>query len=128
MVVGIGTDILKINSLNTDNLKENDPFLLANYTTLEIRAAQERENSLYYYATRFAGKEAVFKALNRTSHKVRFCDIEILNMESGQPCVTLYGALLKEAREAGIEKVLISLSYDCDYAIAYATAIGRIQA
>jgi len=125
MVVGIGIDILKIGNLNTDNLKENDPFLLANYTSLEIRAAGDRENPLYYYATRFAGKEAVFKALNSASHKIRFHDIEILNMESGQPYVTLYGALLKEARKVGIQKVLISLSYDCDYAIAYATAIGR---
>jgi len=125
VVRGIGTDILKMDHLVAEYLKPEDPFARKTYTEEELRQAALRENPLCYFATRFAGKEAVFKALNRSAENVSLNEIEILNWDSGQPYVNLHGKIEEDARKAGIEKVLISLSYDTEYAIAYAIAIGE---
>lgn len=125
MLVGIGTDILNMSHLHEEYLKPSDPFLQKTYTKREVDEAQLRDVPLYYFATRFAGKEAVFKALNRDSAQVKLNEIEILNKTSGQPYVILHGKLKKDAEEAGIKRVLISLSYDTGQVVAYAAAIGR---
>jgi len=122
MVLGVGVDILKIDKLNIDYLSNNDPFVCKVYTPKEQEQAMLREDPLNYFATRFAGKEAVYKALNWNGEYITFLDIEILNHENGQPYVTLDGKVKEYANKLGISEVLISLSYDTEYAIAYAIA------
>lgn len=124
MVLGIGVDILKLVALKADFLKEGDPFLRKVYTKREQEEALLRDDPVYYYGTRFAGKEAVYKALNWNGEHVEFCEIEILNQENGRPYVTLWGKVKKYADKKGIKEVLLSLSYDTDYAIAYALSNG----
>ena len=97
-------------------------FLVKTFSKREIAEANSRINLLVYYATRFAGKEAVYKTLNWDGAHFGFSDIEILNRENGQPYVTLYGKPEKFAKDNGIERISISLSYDDEYAIAYAIA------
>ena len=124
MLLGIGTDIFKISHLRREYLQLSDPFVRQTYTKQEVEEAGRRDVPLYYFATRFAGKEAVFKALNRDAEKVKLNEIEILNHASGQPFVILHGKLKEDAENAGIETILISLSYDTEYAVAYAAAVG----
>lgn len=124
MLIGIGTDIFKMSHLHMEYLKLSDPFVQQTYTKREMEEAMLRDVPLYYFATRFAGKEAVFKALNRDAAKVKLKEIEILNQASGQPFVRLHGKLKEDAQKAGIRQVMISLSYDTDYAVAYAAAVG----
>lgn len=121
-MLGIGTDILKISNLGVNSLEPNDSFVLKTYTPAEVEQALQREVPLFYYATRFAGKEAVFKALNLSTEYFRLSEIEILNNENGQPYVTLRGALAQLAAQQGVQKVAVSLSYDTDYAVASALA------
>jgi phosphopantetheine--protein transferase-like protein len=78
---------------------------------------------LYSYATRFAGKEAVFKALHINGEDIRLNEIEILELENGQPFITLHGKAERISKERGISQIHISLSYDTDYAIAYAACV-----
>lgn len=125
MIKGIGTDILEIRKLSPVLEQENyltDSFIRKTYTDKEIALAESRAIPLYCYATRFAGKEAVFKALTQTGEDLRLCEIEILSDEARKPFVTLHGnaALLAQKRE--IRTVLISLSYEDNYAVAYALA------
>lgn len=122
MIMGIGTDILYIKNLNPASLLPGDAFLRATYTPAEQEAAAKREVPLWYYATRFAGKEAIFKCLGAHPNGARLSDIEILNDEIGAPHVTLHGALAAHAQQKGIYSVHISLSYDTDYAQAFAVA------
>lgn len=123
MVTGIGTDILKISRLTPETLQEGDPFFKMTYTASEAKQARARANPLYYYATRFAGKEAVFKALRLCPDGIRLNEIEILSREDGSPAVTLHGRLKGLAQKKGIDHILLSLSYDTDYAVAYAMAV-----
>jgi len=125
MIKGIGTDILSIDKLHyifqkTDYL--TDSFVTKTYTEAEIKLAEERDLPLYCYATRFAGKEAVFKALTATGEDLRLNEIEILSDKFGKPYVVLHGNALLIAQKKEISQILISLSYEHDYAIAYAIA------
>lgn len=122
MILGVGVDILKMDQLKMDHLSNHDPFLRKVYTEQEQEQARLREHPFHYFATRFAGKEAVYKALNWNGAYITFLDIEILNHENGQPYVSLKGIVKEYAEKSGIREILISLSYDAEYAIAYAVA------
>lgn len=125
MIVQIGTDIVEIEKLKYSVTKEppaSDPFIRRTFTAEEIRLALARPVPLYFFATRFAGKEAVFKALNITGEDVRLSDIEILSEENGRPYVKLSGSANEVARRLGVNTVHLSLSYEDKYAVAFAVA------
>lgn len=125
MILGIGVDILKISNLQHLINNPSDPFFLKTYTKKELELIKSRPNPIYSYATRFAGKEAVFKTLSHDGKGIRLNEIEILENQIGQPCVILHGHAKAFADLKNISSILISLSYDSDYAIAYATALGK---
>jgi len=122
MLIGIGTDILKIDHISSMVGDLTDPFVTKTFTENEIALITSRPVTANSFATRFAGKEAVFKALGIGGNDIRLNEIEILELENGQPFVTLLGNAKAIADQKGIHTILISLSYDTDYAIAYATA------
>ena len=125
MIKGIGTDILAIDKLKpvfSQEEYQKDSFVRKTYTPSEIEQAEERPIPLYFYATRFAGKEAVFKALTVTGEDLRLNEIEILSDETGRPHVTLHGNALLLAQKKEISQILISLSYEDHTAIAFAVA------
>ena len=121
MIHGIGTDILHIDRIRP--LYEKDPedaFFQSVFTTEERRLIAGRPAPLYGYATRFAGKEAVFKALQIGSDEIRLNEIEILEDSRGIPKVILHGHAKELAARLQIGQIHLSLSYEADYAIAYA--------
>lgn len=122
MALGVGIDILKIERIRSTVEDADDPFLIKIFTNREREEALGRDQPYLYYATRFAGKEAVFKSLSLNPNHVDLSEIEILNKENGEPYVNLYGDIAQHASDRGIGKVLISLSYDTEYAIASALA------
>lgn len=126
MILGIGTDILKIEDICRMFTTDNDPFIKKTYTELEIKEARLRDIPLQYYATRFCGKEAVFKSLSLNSDGISLNEIEILNKENGQPTVNLYGKIKEHADKIGISEILISLSYDANYVVSYAMAQSKV--
>lgn len=123
MVYGIGSDILNIKTIEPSVRDSESSFVKKIYTQKERELILSRDIPLYCYATRFAGKEAVFKTFGVDGNTFRLNDIEILENETGQPQVILHNKALLVAKELGISKVFISLSYDTDYVVAYATAI-----
>lgn len=125
MLKGIGTDILEIEKIKTlfDSPSYlSDSFVQRTYTAAEIALAESRPVPLFCYATRFAGKEAVFKALSVTGEDCRLNEIEILAEDSGKPFVNLHGSAARLAEKREISQILISLSYEYNYAVAYAIA------
>lgn len=122
MIHGTGTDLIRIDKLTAFQGKTEDPFLKKTYTKNELALIYSREVPLYSLATRFAGKEAVFKCLGIHGDRIRLNEIEILETKNGQPTVTLHGEAKTVADQFHISKIHLSLSYDTDYAIAFATA------
>lgn len=122
MILGIGTDILLIQRIRDIAGSNGDSFFKKTYTVKERDQASSRPDPLLYYATRFAGKEAVFKSIGLDGVEIRLDDIEILGNDYGRPQVELLGKLKSIASDKGIKNILISLSYDTDYAVAFAIA------
>ena len=123
MIHGIGADILAISRIQTIfESKPEDAFFRLTFTEEERKIISSRPSPLYSYATRFAGKEAVFKSLRVDSDAVRLNEIEILEDETGAPTVRLSGNALVLAEKFSISNVHISLSFDGNYACAYAIA------
>ena len=85
MIHGIGTDILNIQTIAPSVADRSDPFVRKTYTEKELELIDSRPLPLYCFATRFAGKEAVFKAFGVHGDAFRLNDIEILENESGVP-------------------------------------------
>ena len=124
MIFGIGTDIFKLSRLESIAGNLQDPFFRKAFTKREQEQASERPVPLQYYFTRFAGKEAVFKAICKCGCDFVPGDIEILDPEDGSPVVSINGNTAEVMRNfTGSEITIhVSLSYDTDYAIAFALA------
>ncbi|WP_419822912.1 holo-ACP synthase [Anoxybacterium hadale] len=120
LVIGIGTDILHMETLDRRFLQTEDPFYQMTYTEEEQLQGACSNDPSAYFCLRFAGKEAVFKALNTSPDTVRrWNQIEILNRATGAPLVNLYGDVKNAAARAGIKNIHLSLSYDKEYAVAF---------
>jgi phosphopantetheine--protein transferase-like protein len=124
-MLGVGTDILNIQRIRNIFSDVSDPFFKATYTDAERDQALIRPDPVLYFATRFAGKEAVFKCLGIMPAGIRLNEIEILEAETGQPRVTLFGNLKQIAENKGIRDIQVSLSYETDFAIAFAVAQNK---
>lgn len=99
-------------------------FVAKVYTVNEQQLLEGRPTQSW--AARFAGKEAVMKAIGSGwSQGVRFNEIEIIQDNLGKPVVVLSGSTKKRAKDNSINQIHISLSHDGNIAIAYAIAVGE---
>lgn len=121
MVIGVGTDILSMERFRGVLEGDSKSFVEKVFTEKERVQASESHDETAYFATRFSGKEAVFKCFGIHGN-VRLSEIEILDGETGQPQVTLLGEFRRIGEEKGIRDIRISLSYENDYAVAFAVA------
>lgn len=117
MVVGIGIDIIEVARVRGVFERHGDRFLRRIYAPAEIEA--ERGNRDQYLAARFAAKEAAFKALGTGwSQGVRWADVEVRNLPSGQPVLHLFGGALQRAWDLGATHSHISITHTAEYAAA----------
>ncbi len=89
MILGIGSDIIKISRIKALLVKNKQRFLLKILTQVEIELADNINNLdrlINYIAKRFAAKEACAKAFGKGigSH-VSFHDLEIFQDQFGKP-------------------------------------------
>ena len=80
----IGIDIIEIARIEGAINRWGGRFLQRVYTEPELRLCRKRASSL---AARFAGKEAVMKALGTGAKGISWREIEILSEPSGKPLV-----------------------------------------
>jgi len=112
-----GIDIIEISRF--ERACKRQPRLLSRlFTPTELEALKDKDISSY--AARFAGKEAVLKALGTGLKGLSWQDIEILADESGQPQVILSTKAKQVLRAKGGKKITISLAHSKDNAIAVA--------
>ena len=111
----IGVDIIEIARIEKAIAHWGESFLHRVYTEPELKLYHKKPSSL---AARFAGKEAVMKALGTPNKGVGWTEIEILSDSSGKPLVRLYGKAQKQANSLGLDRLSISLSHSREYAIA----------
>ena len=112
----IGVDIVEIARIEKAIDRWRERFLRRIFTEPGLRICRRKPWRL---AGRFAGKEAVMKALGTGVRGISWKEIEIVAERSGQPVVNLYGKARHKADELGLDRLAISLSDSKEYAIAF---------
>ena len=125
MIIGVGTDIVEVDRIRKAFSRRPEKF------RRKILAAEEIEitpvsREIEYLAKRFAAKEAISKVLGTgMQYGVSFGDILILtDLETGQPLVELKGHAKQQASLKGINRILISISDEKDFAMAFAIGLS----
>ena len=128
MIKGIGIDVVNVNEiagyLESDHLSK--PYINRTFTPNEQRAAAERAHPEEYYATRFAAKEAVFKAVAHLlpEKHLDLRIVETLNHDDGCPYVNINDKLRPVLKAADIDTLHISITTEDCYATAFVIAWG----
>jgi len=116
----MGIDIIEIHRITRAINRWGDRFLGRVYTPAEIAFCRGRVSEL---AVRFAGKEAISKALGTGLMGVSWREMEILPDRLGKPLVILHGRALARAQVLGLREFAISLSHSQEYAVASVVAM-----
>lgn len=115
----IGVDIIEISRVR--KAIESRAFVDRVYTPREQLYCDARgAGRAASYAARWAGKEAVMKALGTGLSGGRMTEIEIFNDDGGAPHVTLTGNFKKVADNLSVRGIELSLSHSKEYAVAAA--------
>ena len=125
MILEIGVDLVEVERIKSISLKWGDRFEKRVFTPREINYCNSKKSRYQSLASRFAAKEAVFKALGTGwRFGLRWQDVEVVNDSLGKPNIILSGEAQQRAELMGAKKVMVSLSHTKKYAVAYVVLIG----
>ena len=128
MTTGLGVDVVDIARMAA--VLERSPGFAAHAFSADERAyCDGHAKPAVHYATHFAAKEAVLKALGTGfSGGIGPRDVEVVHDEKGRPGAVLHARAADVARELGVVEVALSLSRTHETAVANAIAITRDSA
>jgi phosphopantetheine--protein transferase-like protein len=119
--LGLGVDIITISRMRDILEASGQVFMNKVYTPWEQERAGTHPDRTAYLAMTFAAKEAIFKTFGiGWETGVQFREIEIQDGPHGEPLPRLNGRFAELAAERSVSRVLLSLSFDGDYALAVA--------
>ncbi|HKF38654.1 MAG TPA: holo-ACP synthase [Ktedonobacteraceae bacterium] len=118
--VAIGIDIIEVERVHKVYEHHGERFLKRVFTEMEVRQCRGKATRL---AGRFAAKEAISKALGTGLHGVSWREMEVVQLRSGRPTVTLRGNAKRRAQFLGISAFDVSIADLKDFSIAIAVAI-----
>jgi holo-[acyl-carrier protein] synthase len=120
MIIGIGTDIVRIRRIQSAMEEYGAKFLERCFTAAERDRAESRPNPVAAYARLFAAKEALLKALGTGMREgLAWHDWQILPDAHGAPGVSVTGGAARILGEDPLN-IRLSMSDDDDYAVAFA--------
>lgn len=117
-IVGIGTDIVEISRIEAQLAKSHR---LAERVLTQAEHQQFCAHSFQarFLAKRFAAKEAVVKAVGSgIGNGIGFQQIEVKNLDSGQPVFEVTGQLAELFKHKNVTAWHLSLSDERHYAVA----------
>lgn len=120
-MIALGTDILRVDRIEGVVARLGDRFVRRILTAAERSQYRDSAAPNRLLAKRFAAKEAVAKALGTgIGRGVSWQDIHIEHNEFGAPLVRLTGGAQEVAGNLGASRVLLSLSDEAEYVVAFA--------
>ncbi len=122
-VISNGVDILEVKRMEKILKKDNDNFINKVFTTNEINYFEKVNYSPQTVAGYFCTKEATMKVLKSGFDKIHFKDIEIIKKDNA-PYILLHGNAKKIALNLSIKEILVSISQEKKYAIAFAVGVS----
>ena len=121
--VAVGTDLIEIERIRRA-LARYDRFRDRCFTPAEQAYCDARPNPAESYAGRFAGKEAVGKALGfGVARAFAWTEIEIVGRP--KPSVRLSGRVARWAEHVGAGRIDLSMTHSRELAQAVAVVDGR---
>ncbi|MGH3009276.1 MAG: holo-ACP synthase [Gaiellaceae bacterium] len=121
-MIAVGTDLIEIERIRR-SLSRYERFRERCFTAAEREYCESRRNPAESYAGRFAGKEAVGKALGfGVARAFAWQEIEIVGRP--KPAVRLSGRLAERAAAIGAASVDLSMTHSRELAQAVAIASG----
>lgn len=128
MIIKTGIDIIEVKRIEESIKKFDTVFLNKIFTKNEIEYCESKKNQKYQsYAVRFAGKEAVLKAISdflQNKFNVEWKDIEIINNLNGRPFVKLNEKLLDKIAEHMNKE--IKINFDISFSHIKEMAIASV--
>jgi len=117
MIAGIGIDIVHVRRM--ERWRKNPGLLTRFFHPEELEAALAKGSGAdMSLAARFAAKEALGKALGTGLAGIVLKDISVINHQSGQPEMYVYGTTLDVLIKSGAGRIHLSLSHEEEYAVA----------
>ena len=121
-MLGLGTDIVLLSRMADALESGGAAFRDRVFTPDEQASAAAHPSPVAFYAKSFAAKEAVFKTLGTGwEGGIELREIEIRAGAAGEPVVAFHGEAAHHVGAMGSTRILLSVSYDGDYAIAVAS-------
>src|SRR5215212_9415256 len=118
-IVGHGIDAVEIERIESLLRSPTGNWVAGIFSVSEREQADEPPLDARYYASRFAGKEAVSKALGTgMAGEVTVNTIEILRLPSGAPTINVIGGAREVAEGLGVNQWFISITFSGSLAIA----------
>ncbi|MBF0370917.1 MAG: holo-ACP synthase [Magnetococcales bacterium] len=120
MIVGIGSDLVRVERLEKAFGRFGERFARRIFTPAEQACCNERGDRFSCYAKRFAAKEALVKALGQGMREgIWFLDVEVENNSLGQPRLNITGEAGRRIEALGGVTTHVSLSDDSGFALAF---------
>ena len=124
-IIGIGADLIEVSRVTRAYERFGGRFLERLFTPEESAYCMARVDYACALAGRFAAKEAVVKALSPTAPMgLAYRDVAV-KADGGRPTVELSGVAATLAVERGVEEVMVTISHEKGYAMAFAVALGK---
>ena len=122
-MTGLGVDIVEIDRM--DRILQRSPrFAYRVFSDDERAYCEGHHRPAVRYATHFAAKEAVLKALGTGfADGIAFTDVEVTHDEKGKPIALLHGRAKRITESLGILEIPLSLSRTNETAVANAIAV-----
>jgi holo-[acyl-carrier protein] synthase len=125
-IVGIGTDIIECLRVGRMIEQHGEAFLERVFTEREVRDCQARKRAIEHFAARWAGKQAVLRALGSAWRRgIALTDLEVRFDSAARPQVLLAGAVKELALKLRVSDVQLALAHCRAYATAYALALRQ---
>src|SRR5881275_465132 len=118
--VAVGIDIIEVGRVRKVFEKHGERFLRRVFTENEVKQCRGKATRL---AGRFAAKEAISKALGTGLHGVAWREMEVVQLRSGRPTVTLHGNAKRRAEFLGLSAFDVSIADLAEFSIAIAVAV-----
>ena len=119
--VHVGIDLIEIDRITAALARHPERFRERVYTPREVAECERKPRPAQSYAGRFAGKEAVGKALGfGVARAFAWQEVEIVGRP--KPAVRLSGRLAERAAALGVGSVDLSMTHSRELAQAVAIA------
>lgn len=124
-MIGIGTDIVEVERIEDVWLRHGPRFEARILTPAEIVSCRAKAQPWRFLAKRFAAKEAVAKSIGTgIGVSLSWQDIEVRTTSTGAPEVSLSARGQTVAQKRGGSRVILSLSDERAYAVAFAVLLA----